>query len=343
MKKMEKKVELNLRVAIILLLPLFIFSYLALAGVMAQNGNGNEVEAEVTVAPVATINCIPDALFVGSSVSSIICQLEFTNADVNDIDLSTVELDTSDGCFLPVPADQGFFTVINDVAHVRFDRNTADANCFGPPASATDFILLISGVVGGFPFSGADGLDYLVRCQDGHVHNMLWNVTAKNTARAPGGIINTLDIASFDLSQYSPDSFSLNGFFDCRPSGRIVGNMKFFTKGSVTEEIFRFRFWSSEPIIFYKKVPVQISAVFDTLDNCVASTDPTHVECVGRGTLFIDREQPFKRERISLDNIRVEINGNTATVQGGEIFNDILDVDRLDVSKIKIKASLPKI
>jgi hypothetical protein len=224
----------------------------------------------------------------------------------------------------------------DDHVFVRFSRSEGDSRCFGPPTSTTDFVLVLSGVAGGIPFSGEDDLHYIVSCRDGHVHNLLANVSSI------GGDINKLEGGNFfDPSKYSPKTYSLNGFFDCRPSGRIVGDLKFFTKGTLTEPtILLGRFML--PHIFDKKRPVQISVAFDTLDNCAGEKNPLSWECVGKGTLFIDKEQPFQRIRIALDFISVEVNGNVAHIQGIGSSTILVDVDNLQVSKVTIRDSLPK-
>lgn len=329
---LEKKVEFNLRVAMVLLLPLFIFSYLALSSVFTNAQNN--IEASVAVAPVTHIECVPNTLVVGSSAQWINCFIKFDDADVNDIDFSTVKLSISSNLACGVFADSAHFITADGRAFVRFSRSAMDLNCFHPPPSTPQFTLVLSGfLLNDLPFSGTDSLLYITTCQNAHVHQLQANTTTTS------GQINTLSGQSFDLSAYSPRTYSLNGFFDCR-NGRIIGEMKFFTKGTITEHITIFNY--RLPRVFDKKRPIQISVIFTTMDNCVADS-ATHFECTGKGLLFFDKEQPFSRERIELQNLRVEVTNGKGTIQGGDVFNDKVDISNLVVSKVTIRPSIPKI
>lgn len=340
--KNERNVEIELskRRLVLIAIPFLIFSFLALAATFAQEN----IDATVAVAPIAHLDCVPDVLFVDSSVQWINCFITIDNGDVNDIDPSSVHLGVlSNSC--NIPADLNNF-IVQDThrVFVRFSRNAADSSCFGPPTSTTDFTLVVSGLLNNLPFAPTDDLLYLKSCSEGHVHQLLANVSTN------AGKINVLNTNSLSLDAYTPKRFSLNGFFDCRPSGRIIGDMKFFTSGTFKEEV-ELKLFSWKIKLFNRIRPVQISVVLETLDNCFGVPEPTSnkpttatfMQCIGKGTLFIDKEQPFGRERISLNNLMIQINGTKATIKGGNIFNDKIDVDNLVVSKTNIKLSLPKI
>jgi len=342
MKTLEKKVEFNLRVALLIVLPFFIFSCLALSLVFAENN----LEAHVTIVPTTKVDCKPDTLIAGSSVEWINCFIEMSNADVHNINVNTVKLGiTTKVC--SVFADPSTFSVADFnhdgklEAFVRFNRLVADTNCFNPLSSTTTFTLVISGLVSGIPFSGTDSLLYTKTCQDVFVQQMQANTTSTES-----GKIITLASQSVDLNKYSAKSSSLNGFFTCRNTTsnipRLIGDMKFFSTGTLTEPV-HITWIPGLDFVYYKKTPVRIAAVLTTFDNCVATSNPVNVECVGKGAVYVDKDQPFSRETINLDTMRVTINGNTATVKGGHVFNDIIDVENLQVSKVTIKPAIPKI
>jgi len=323
------KIKTRKNMVALLLLPvlfLFLISF-------SNAQNQVQISANINVNPSAQIQCVPNVLVAESNAQWIICKIELDGADVHNIDANTVRLGrTGSGC--SIPADTSYFIISDGHAFARFNRNAADIHCFLPIPGTTEFQLVVSGNVGTFPFSGKDSLLYLKSCREtGHVHEMLANVSTY------GGKINTLKGKTFDLDKYKPRTFSLNGFFDCRSNNRIVGDMKFFTSGILLEPT-DINFLGLH-FTYNKQRPVQISVIFDSLDNCYANKTP-YFECFGKGTLFIDKEQPFKRERIDLDVLRVESDGKTASIQGGKYFNDIIDVDNLVVSKVTVRPSLLK-
>jgi len=328
---MKEKSRLEKR-WVALTLPLLTFLLLSMSYTVSTSDNA-EIEAKVSLIPAGHINCVPNVLVAGSSAQWIICRIDLEGADVHNIDVNTVRLGRT-GSSCSIPADTTHFIISDGHAFARFNRNAADIHCFLPIPGTTEFQLVVSGNVGTFPFSGKDSLLYLKSCREtGHVHEMLANVSTY------GGKINTLKGKTFDLDKYKPRTFSLNGFFDCRSNNRIVGDMKFFTSGILLEPT-DINFLGLH-FTYNKQRPVQISVIFDSLDNCYANKTP-YFECFGKGTLFIDKEQPFKRERIDLDVLRVESDGKTASIQGGKYFNDIIDVDNLVVSKVTVRPSLLK-
>lgn len=317
-------------------LPLLILLLLSASYVLSQSNS--QIQATVSVKPVAKVICTPSTLLVGSSVQWISCIINIDNADVNNIVHSSVTLGllpAKNGC--DVPVNLTTFNVLDSHhAFVQFNRLASDSGCFLPlPNSPTDFVLDISGTVGGFPFSATTDLTYVQTCQDAHVHTMQANTTTGS------GTILALNAPGFDLSKYTSQSFNLNGFFDCR-NNKIIGDMEFFAHGTLTEKIQTTWLPSFITNFFTKKTPVQISAVFSTLDNCFADS-ATHMECIGKGVVFVDKEQPFQRTRIPVNNIFVEVNGRNATVEAGQVFNDVLNVQNLFISKVTIKPSIPKI
>jgi len=332
---MKEKVREKIRLSkswVALSLPTILFILLSVSYVVSSDNA--QIQATVFIRPVAHLQCMPDSLTVGSSVEWISCFLVIDNADVHNVDISTVKLGilpVKPGCELN-PDLNNVNIIDNHRMFVRFSRSIADASCFGPPVSETTFTLVLNGKVSGFSFAPTDSLLYIKTCQDAHVHQLQANTTTT------GGQINTLSGESFDLSKYSPRTYSLNGYFDCR-NNRIIGEMKFFTTGTLLEQ--RKIFNTPLPHVFDKKRPVQVSAIFTTLDNCFADS-PTHFECTGKGLLFFDKEQPFSRERIELATLRVEVSGTKAKIQGGDVFNDKIDVSDLIVSKMSVKSSLPK-
>jgi len=335
---MKEKVREKFRVSkkwVALALPALLFLLLSVSHVLSQSNS--QIIAQVFVRPATKVSCSPETLIVGSSVTWINCIITIDNADVHNINPSSVTLGllpAQSGC--NVLNDLNTFNVIDSHnAFVRFSRSTADSNCFLPLPANPTFTVSISGTVGGFQFSATTPLNYIRTCQDAHVHSFQANTTAGS------GTILALNAPNFDLSKYSARTYSLNGFFDCR-NNKIIGDMKFFTTGTINEPIIINWIPSYLNKLFVKKIPVQISVIFSTLDNCFADST-SHMECSGKGTIFIDKEQPFQRTRIDVSNIFVEVNGRNATVKAGQVFNDVLDVENLFVSKVTIKPSIPKI
>jgi hypothetical protein len=349
MREVKEKVRIA-KIGVALVLPMLIFALLSVSFVQATTVNPSttsitssaQITATVSLNPGARVTCAPTVLVVGSSVQWIVCSIELDGANVNTINVNTVTLGTATSA-CSIPADTNFFAIgdannngIKD-ASVRFSRSAADANCFGTITSPKTFQLVIAGKTSSnFPFKGASPLLYFTSCEGFHV-----DVTQTNSSSLLGRInlIKPTDPSFFDQSKFTPTKFSINGFFDCR-NQRLLGNMNFDTKGYLSEP-YTIKFLGI-PITLQKRRSVTISVVFTTLDNCFSNSTP-YIECTGKGVMIIDKQEPFERERINLDTVRVEINKGLGKIQGGKFFNDIIDIDKMFGSRIRIKPSIPKI
>ena len=325
---MKKEVMLSLenkRVAL-LVLPFLIFSYLALSISLAQNN----IDAEVRVSPSSIIECEPDVLTVGSNVTWINCFITFENADLNEIDLSTVKL-TITGCAQSITADQSFFLIDDflgngeDQAMVRFSRALADPNCL--TISGTKSLQVSGNLNNGIPFSGPDSIQ---------VEKLTTTVFAAYERNKPPPTPEIVTIKDFDLSSYQPQSIVFNGFFTVKKDSKISGTNAFYTSGNIVSQR-TIWFLGFIPYTITEKTPYSIAAAFDKYTDCSAIKETKRLHCEGNGSLMIVNQKTGQYSRKVIPFLRFDVIDGVVLFEGGNVWNDMISVRNIPLNNIRIR------
>jgi hypothetical protein len=292
----------------------------------------DQITATITVHPSAENECYPDALVIGSNSTWIYCLIELTGADVNNINVNTVKLGlTTSSC--SVPADPTFFFV-NDFdrdgvedALVRFSRAAADTNCFGPPASTTDFELLVTGEVGEFPFSGTDDLLYFKP------------PSMQFSRHFQLGAINSLqgkmhNYTGINLTTYSPSNLHFAGYALCTGDPNCSGFSAFYSQGRqavpVTFKLF------GVPVTINTFRFVQTTFRIQDYRQCFIDPIIKIIDCEGEGLIVVSYGNGTQFRKI-LPFAHFHVENFKALIEGGNNFSDEVFIGNVPVNIMRIR------
>jgi hypothetical protein len=291
----------------------------------SQEISDNGIPASAAVSTIPRIDCKPDEIIIGNKLKWLNCFIEIPNADVSQINLSTVKLSVI-GKTGSVYADRIFFHLddydldgIQDL-QVRFNNTEVNNTFFSSVTNTTLFTLSIDGLVYTLPFFDTDSL-FLVKSGD---FDFARFVQVNSTLPNKGTIIKLDEI---DLTKFVPKIINFNGAFTNIGDPKILGHSSLNIRGTVEEKLL---------FIFKRKVPVLITAIFKDYDNCFLDKNIKRMHCEGNGVLAIRNERTGNITRVELPNLIFEIKNGKATVEGGMFWNDIVNVNNMPM-KIRIK------
>jgi hypothetical protein len=324
---MEKSKKRALVVA--LLLPIFILVSVSVSHAFVNN----QIQASVTVNPKPSIYCNPTTLTKGSSVQWIYCFTELIGADVHDIDPANVFL-TIPGKSGSVQADTSFkqFGDFNSNGQteimLRFSRASADSLWFNSLTQNTPLTFSQTGTVKGFPFSGTSPIFVII--------NKTVSFAQYFQINAPdigGATVNWIFGPSwFNYTKYTPSYLHFSGYFS--NSKNLFGISTFYSEGTVKmEKTLNYILFTRT---FTVDQPVTITVNFKSYSDCTADPVTKNVHCQGPGTLLINKVGTGQTTAIDLSNLMFDITNYKATIQGGNVFNEIFKVSGITMTNIYI-------
>lgn len=318
--KEEMNVQLSVAIGLVLFFVLFSFA----------SANNNDILATLQVATASKIDCKPDSLTIGSNLEWINCFIELENADVSDIDLSTVKLEVV-GKVGEVFADPSFsnfddfdFDGEPDL-QVRFDREMVVDTFFFDVFATTPFTLEVSGMIGAFDFSGTDPL-LLVKPPQKLFTRFIVNSTISKQSK-----VNNLPVVN--LSKFQLSSVSFDGYFLSEGDPVLRGMSRVYVRGNLFVEktirliLFNFTFTERQPIL--------ATAFITTYEDC-SVTDSENVYCEGTGFVLGENKKTGERFREELNKMIVEIKNRRGKLEGGEFWNDIFSATNIPIETIRV-------
>jgi hypothetical protein len=331
MGKIENR---KFRVAL-LLLPVFVFLLYASVSYALVN---SQIHAIVTLYPSAKVDCKPDILTVGSSVQWINCFTELEGADVHDINPANVQL-TVLGKLGSVPADP-FFSQFDDFNSdgkteimLRFSRSSADTAWFNSLTQNTNLTFNLIGSVNNFPFSGTSPILVVKTTTYSLVEYSQLNAPAIGDAK-----INWLYGPDwFNYKNYTPSYLHFSGYFYkgmYKGTSRFFGISSFYSKGYVTVER-TVHYWFFDQKITEQQ-PVTISVIMNSYYDCYADKGTKNVHCEGPAQLIISKDRTGIQYTTDLPNFRFDIKNYKATLEGGKIWNEVIKVSDITMTRINI-------
>jgi hypothetical protein len=317
------KNEKNVKLGIAILLPL-IFFFASVSYVISQQ----DIPATLSVVPSSTIECKPDVLTKNSNLQWINCFIEFSNAPVSSIDITTVQLSvvslTGD-----INAAPSFF-IIGDFDHdgvpdaqVRFNRTLADQLWFNSAILPTTFNLKISGKANSIPFLGSDTITVVKTPVTQFSRYIQIN-------SGDGGTLNKIE--GVNLQNYAPSSIAFSGYFVSQIDPRIFGVNAFYSQGTLavskTINLLLFSY------TFVEKQPLTIGAFMTRYDNCFGNSTTSEVSCDGSGMLIVHNKKTGVTDTVQLNVMRFEIKNFKAKIEGGNFWNDKFSVENIPITNI---------
>ncbi|OGI15166.1 hypothetical protein A3K63_03485 [Candidatus Micrarchaeota archaeon RBG_16_49_10] len=310
----------NLRAALIL--P--IMALLAVATIASAFQDDSDLEATIKVLPAAAVDCKPDLLSIKSNGEYVTCFIELSGAEVDEIDVPTVKLSvlgkggSVDAELSPTFIGDYDFDGLDDLM-VVFSRPHVIA-LIGDLDAPTDFVFVVSGYLGVFPFSGNDTVKVVEPQQITLVRYL--QSGAKELEK---GTVYRLDDLDLDGSSTTLTHFS--GHFFTASDERLHGFSAFHLQGkfNVTKNI---NFFGMK-FKYKKEVQVKALAQLDEMEDCYAFEDMVH--CEGSGFLLLSPGGKTRMERFTFD-----IDDGKAEINGGQQYSDIFSVT-VPVNYLKIK------
>jgi hypothetical protein len=320
MRKMKKEI-----LVVALLLPLFIFL------LSSSVSDAQQINARVTVNPKPFVYCSPTTLTAGSSVQWIYCFTELIGADVHDVNPYDVSL-TMVGKLGLVPADP-FFKQFGDFDSdgrteimLRFSRASADISWFNSLTGTTQLTFDMFGSVRGFTYDGTSPLLFI---KAGRSSARYFQLNAPDIGSAK---IDWLYGPSwFNYTKYVPNFLHFSGYF-YNFGTRFSGTSSFYSGGYVNvEKTYHYLFFDRTVT---EKQPVTISVYMNSYSDCFFNQTTSFVHCEGPALLSIKKTGTGETYSTQLPFFRFDITNYKASMEGGNIFNELVKVSDITMTHI---------